>query len=139
MLQYLCEENPDVIMREWSSLPNERLLGYEWFDEIREHIWVWKYLKFEPLKSFFYVAFGAKFGIFFFRFRDTVANFICLKKLTNLSQRAMSSKASKFQWHRIKRLVTFTISENSIKTISVSLKEHRKKKKPNLKIAYLLV
>jgi hypothetical protein len=24
MLQYLCEENPDVIMREWSSLPNER-------------------------------------------------------------------------------------------------------------------
>jgi hypothetical protein len=79
------------------------------------------------------VAFGAKFGIFFFRFRDGVANFICLKKLTNLSQRALSSKASKFQWHRIKRLVTCTISENSIKPISVSLKEHRKKKKKKKK------
>ena len=81
------------------------------------------------------MAFGQKLGIFFFRFRDGVANFICLKKLTNLSQRALSSKASKFQWHRIKHLVTCTISENCIKPISVSLKniEKRKKKKEKRK------
>ena len=74
------------------------------------------------------MAFGQKLGIFFFRFRDGVANFICLKKLTNLSQRALSSKASKFQWHRIKHLVTCTISENCLKPISVSLKNIEKKK-----------